>query len=353
MAKRGNGEGSIYPVRGKDGKVKGYRAAYVVHTAEGIKRRYLSGKKREDVRDKLAKALSDRVDGLVIDAGSLTVGEYLDRWLKDVMGTVRESTYERNEQLVRLHIRPALGRIKLKNLTAAHVRWFYRDRLDSGLASSTVHKIHVVLHKALRAAVADGLIARNAAAGVKLPRISREEIHPLSVEETRRLLKAASDDRLEALYVLAIATGLRQGELLALKWEDVDLERGMLRVRRTLTRERGRVFLGEPKTTNSRRSVKLTTDAVEALRTHLSRQLEEMERLGSLYRPGGLVFANEVGGNHQSLQPQKPLFRPAPQARRPTPDYPLPRPAAHVCHLAPLPATSTPRSSPRCSGTPP
>src|SRR5215211_6545484 len=100
MAKRGNGEGSIYPVRGKDGKVKGYRAAYVVHTAEGIKRRYLSGKKREDVRDKLAKALSDRVDGLVIDAGSLIVGEYLDRWLKDVMGTVRGSTYERNEQLV-------------------------------------------------------------------------------------------------------------------------------------------------------------------------------------------------------------------------------------------------------------
>src|SRR5215218_7182510 len=109
MAKRGNGEGSIYPVRGKDGKVKGYRAAYVVHTVEGMKRRYLSGKRREDVRDKLAKALSDRGEGLVSDAGTLAVGEYLDRWLKDVRDTVRESTYERNEQLVRLHIRPALG----------------------------------------------------------------------------------------------------------------------------------------------------------------------------------------------------------------------------------------------------
>src|SRR5918999_3899641 len=101
MTKRGNGEGSIYPIRGKDGKVKGYRAAYVVYTADGMKRRYLSGKRREDVRDKLAKALSDRAEGLVSDSGALTVGEYLDRWLKDVRDTVRESTYERHNQLVR------------------------------------------------------------------------------------------------------------------------------------------------------------------------------------------------------------------------------------------------------------
>ena len=94
MAKRGNGEGSIYPVKGKDGKVKGYRAAYVVYTADGMKRRYLSGKRREDVRDKLAKALSNRSDGLVFDGGAMTVGEYLERWLKDsVRGTVRMSTY--------------------------------------------------------------------------------------------------------------------------------------------------------------------------------------------------------------------------------------------------------------------
>jgi integrase len=296
MAKRGNGEGSIYPVRDKDGKVKGYRAAYVVYTANGVKRKYLSGKRREDVRDKLAKALSDRVDGLVFDAGTLTVGEYLERWLEDVQDTVRQSTHERYRQLVKLHVTSALGHIKLKQLTPAQVRWFYRERLDSGLAPATVHKLHVVLHKALKAAVEDGLISRNATSGLKLPMIAREEIDPLSPDETRRLLDAASGDRLEALYVVAIATGLRQGELLALRWEDVDLERGLLRVRRTLTRVKGKVSLGEPKTKKSRRSVNLTAAAVEALRSHLSRQLEEMERLGSLYRPGGLVFANEIGG---------------------------------------------------------
>src|SRR3712207_493960 len=246
MTKRGNGEGSIYPVRGKDGKVKGYRAAYVVHTAEGIKRHYLSGKRPEGVRDKLAKALSDKADGLVFDAGPLPVGEFLDRWLKSVRATVRGSTYERHKQLVRLHIRPALGRVNLKNLTAAHVRWFYRERLDSGFAPATVHKMHVVLHKALKAAVADGLVPRNAAAGLKLPRITREEIIPLSPKEARDFLEAARGDRFEALYVLALSTGMRQGELLALKWEDIDLENGILRVRRTLTRTDKTFVLGEP-----------------------------------------------------------------------------------------------------------
>src|SRR5215211_4053941 len=295
MAKNGSGEGSIYEHK-RNGKKVGYRGAYWVYTSDGPKRRYVQGKTRAEVNQKLTKAMSDRDSGIIFDAGSLTVGKYLNRWLKDVENTVRKSTYERNEQLVRLHIRPALGGITLKNLTTTQARWFYRERLDSELAPATVHKLHIVLHKALKAAVADGLVPRNAAAGLKLPRITREEINPLSPKETHRLLEAASGDRLEALYVLAIATGLRQGELLALKWEDVDLERGVLRVRRTLTRVGAKVSLGEPKTKKSRRSVNLTAAAVEALQSHLSHQLEEMEQLGSLYRPGGLVFANEIGG---------------------------------------------------------
>jgi integrase len=293
--KRGNGEGSIYPVKDKNGRVVGYRGSYWVHTADGPKRRYLSGKKREDVAEKLTKALADRADGLVFDAGSLTVGEYLNKWLKDVQDTVRQSTYEGYEYAIRPHIRPALGRIKLKDLTAAHARWFYRERLDSGLAPATVHKLHVVLHKALKAAVADGLIPRNVTAELKLPRITREEIDPLNPEQARRLIETARGDRLEALYVLALNTGMRQGELLALKWDDVDLERGMLRVRRTLTHAGKAFVFGEPKTKKSRRTIRLTAGAVQALKEHLSRQLEEMERMSSLYQPGGLIFATEAG----------------------------------------------------------
>lgn len=295
MSKNGNGEGSIYEHR-RGGKKVGYRGAYTVHTSQGPKRRYVSGKTREDVRRKLAKAMSDRDGGLVFDAGTLTVGEYLDRWLADcVKGTVRESTFKRYEYAIRPHLKPALGRIKLKSLNPAHVRTLYREKLDAGLAPATVHKMHVVLHKALDQAVADGLIPRNATDAVKVPRIDREEINPLTADEANRLIEAAHEDRLEALYVLAVHTGLRQGELLALKWDDLDLEEGMLRVRRTLTYAGGTHYLAEPKTKKSRRTVRLTTGAVAALRDHLRRQMEEMAWLGSLYQPGGLVFASETG----------------------------------------------------------
>jgi len=292
--KRGNGEGSIYEHK-KNGKRVGYRGAYTVHTAKGRKRRYVSGKTREEVRKKLTKVMADRDGGLVFDSGGLTVGEYLDRWLRDVRDTVRQSTHERYGFAIVPHIKPVLGHIRLKDLTPVQVRWFYRERLDSGLAPATVHKLHVVLHKALKAAVADGLIPRNAAAGLKPPKIIREEIDSLTQEEARRLLEAACGDRLEALYVLALSTGMRQGELLALKWDDVDLERGVLGVRRTLSRTDKAYVLGELKTKTSRRTIRLTVGAVQALRDHLTRQLEEMERRRSLYQPGGLVFATEIG----------------------------------------------------------
>jgi integrase len=130
---------------------------------------------------------------------------------------------------------------------------------------------------------------------VKIPRIDREEINPLTAEEVGRLLEAAREDRLEALYVVAVHTGLRQGELLALKWDDSDLEAGTLRVRRTLTYSGGKHLLSEPKTKKSRRTVRLTSGAVAALRDHFGRQMEEMDRLNSLYRPGGLIFSSQTG----------------------------------------------------------
>lgn len=299
--KRGNGEGSIS--RRKSG---GWTAQYAVYTPEGRKRRTLYGKTRKNVATKLSRALADREGGLVFDGGNLTVGEYLDRWLAEcVKGPVRESTFERYEYAIRPHIKPALGRVKLKSLTPTHVRGFYREKLDGsegspGLASATVHKIHVVLHKALDQAVADGLIPRNVTRAVKVPSASleRKEITPLTAEEANRLIEVAIDesDRLQTLYVLAIHTGLRQGELLALRWEDLDLEEGALRVRRTLTYAGGKHSLAEPKTRKSRRTVRLTTLAIDSLKSHLERQIAEMERLGSLYKPSGLVFANETGG---------------------------------------------------------
>jgi integrase len=295
MGKRGNGEGSItrHKASGK------WMARYIVETPAGPKRRTIYADTRKEAAEKLAKALAHRADGIVVDDKNLTVGEYLDRWLSEaVRGTVRESTFSRDKYLVTNHIKPSLGRLKLKNLNALHIQGHYRERLDSGLSGSTVQKIHHVLHKALAQAVRWNLIPRNPADSVKAPTPVPKEMHPLSAEEAQRLLEAAQGDRLEALYVLAIHTGMRRGELLGMRWEDVDLDSASVRVRRTLTRiDNGRrLALAEPKTRRSRRTVGLTQRAVEALRSHRARQAEEKLKAGSLYASQGLVFAGEGGG---------------------------------------------------------
>jgi integrase len=288
--KRGNGEGSIY--RTKTGL---WRGSYWVPTAEGLKRRYVSGKTRKECAQKLTKATADRDGGLIFDAGDLTVGKYLNRWLSDsIRGTVRVSTYERHEGIVRTHLKPALGRIKLKNLTPAHVRSLHREKLDAGLAPATVRKIHSTLHKALSQAVSDGLVPRNPAA-VKAPRPAPEEMRPLSAGETHKFLDTARANRFEALYILAVTTGLRRGELLGLRWEDADLENGVLRVARALVREGGRYRSGETKTKRGRRSIRLTPRAVNALSAHRKKQLEERMRLAGLYEDQDLIFATQKG----------------------------------------------------------
>src|SRR5215213_6334139 len=291
----GNGTGTVYPRRNKEGKITGYRGSYF--TADG-RRRYVSGKNKTEAQRTLRRAMADADRGLVFDADNLKVGEYLDRWLADsVSDTVKATTFERYEQIMRLHLKPALGRVKLKALTPAHVRGLYREKLEAGSSARTVRYIHTTLHKALKQAVMDGLIPRNATEAVKPPQQTREEMCPLTPEQAKLLLQAAHEagDRLEALYVLAIHTGLRQGELLGLKWDDVDLETGSLQVRHTLAITKSGPVFTFPKTTGSRRSVKLTSNATEALKSHLKRQLAEIDRVGSLWSENGLIFASETG----------------------------------------------------------
>ncbi len=291
MAKRrGNNEGSIY--RRKDGYWVGQ---YGVQTAEGIKTRYIYSKTRAVVAEKLTRALADRNGGLTYDAGKMTVGEYVERFIEDsVKDTVRQRTYERYEQVARVHIKPALGRVKLSALTPAHVRALYREKLDSGLAPRTVRYIHVTLNKALKQAVADGLIPRNAASSVKAPKSKKKEIRPLDREQVRVYFDAVSGERLEPLYLLAVTAGLREGELLGLKWEDLDLETGMLQVRRSLSEARsGRIF--EAPKSGKGRSIRLTQRALSALRKHRKRQLEERMKLAGLWQEHGLVFPSQVG----------------------------------------------------------
>jgi integrase len=278
----------------KDGR---YMARYTVHTPDGPKRKLIYGRKYKEVEKKLNEARGDVVRGITYDAGKQTVGEYLARWLSDsVRDTVRQRTYERYESIVRVHLDPSIGRVKLTALTPAHVRGLYREKLDTGLAPRTVLHIHRTLSKALKQATDDGLIPRNAAGLVKPPRPRREEIRPLDREQVRALFEAAKGDRLEALCVVAVTAGLRRGELQGLKWEDVDLSgaTGMLQVRRTLSEPRGGYIFEAPKSGKGR-SVRLTRKATAALREHRKRQLEERMEHAGLWEDSGLIFPSGVG----------------------------------------------------------
>ncbi len=297
MAKRGNGEGSIS--RRKSGS---WVAQYYVDTGGIRKRKTLYAKSRAEAARALARAISDRDGGLVYDAGKLTVGEYLKLWLADsVKGVAKETTHANYAYINRVHVSPALGHVKLRSLTPAHVRSFYGEKSRTHLSAATVKKMHVVLRRSLAQAVSDGLIPRNAAEGVRPPRVSSpgEEIKPLDHDGCAVFLEAARGERLEALYVVAVHCGLRQGELLALHWEDVDLDaaKPALLVRRTLTRgEGGRGWIVGATTKSGRgRRVRLSRRATAALRDHRKRQLEERISAAGLWLDTGLVFPGEKG----------------------------------------------------------
>jgi integrase len=292
----------------------------VVETPAGLKRKTVYGKTYRDCEKKLNKIRGEAAGGLVLDAGGLKVGEWLDRWLVDVLkplveaGKMAHTTYVRYAGIVNNHLKPAIGHKKLRDLTRAEVRRLYGEK-GKTLAPRSVDYVHVTLQKALSQAVRDDLISRNVATGER-PRSSRqqdpEKARALSPAQVRALLDAASGERNEALYVVALHAGLRQGELLGLRWDDVDLEEGRLSVRRSLKVTDHGPGIGPPKNKASRRAVPLNKTAVAALRAHKARQNEEI-LAAPVWRDSGLVFPNRVGGpmDHNNLyyREYKPLLK--------------------------------------------
>jgi integrase len=293
MAKNGNGEGSIYEHK-RDGKKVGYRGAYTIYTASGPKRRYVTGRTREEAHQKLTKAMADRDGGFVFDAGTLTVGEYFKRWLTDsARGSVRRSTYHSYRRQIERYVVPTIGQIKLTNLTHMHVQGLYRQMQDRGLSARTVQYTHAVIHRALKQAVRWNMIPRNVCEAVDVPQVRREEMRPLNAVQARKLLRTASGERLEALYVLAVHTGMRPGELLGLRWEDVALgdAGGTMQVNRALSDGE----FAMPKTKGSRRRIKLSAGSAKALKAHRKAQLEERMKKAGLWQDHDLVFPSNVG----------------------------------------------------------
>ncbi len=288
MPRRGHGEGSIF--KRSDGRW----AATI--TLEGRRRKTFYGKTRRDVQEQLTVALRERQQGILATGPQQTLGQFLTRWLEDTARPrVRPRTWDGYEQLVRLHIVPELGGLRLDKVTPQHLAWLYTHKLGEGLSPRRVQYLHAVLHASLKQALRWNLIARNPADAVTAPKPKRRDIHALTPGEARTLLDAAQGDPLEALYVLALTTGMRQGEILGLRWADVDLAAGRVQVRHTLQRRSGTWSLDEPKTERSRRSIALTTLAAEALRHHRTRQLQARLLVGPEWQEHDLLFCDDFG----------------------------------------------------------
>ncbi|QIN83689.1 tyrosine-type recombinase/integrase [Rubrobacter tropicus] len=275
--------------RRKDGR---YEAKYSVETDTGTKRRSIYGKSREEVAVKLAKAIEDAKDQTPkVKPTELTIKEFLEG-LHDqtVRHAVKRRTYESYRCIVGRHIVPAIGNVKLRELSTRNVQDFYGALLNRGLSAKTVTNVHTLLRRALKQAIDWELITRNACEGVSLPRRESPEVNPLNRQQAKALLEASKSDRLHALYVLAISTGMRQGELLGLYWSDIDLDNRMVRVRRALVTGYGQTY-ESTKTKRSRRSIALTTIATEALIAHKDRMSDE----GHSVEGDSPVFVNKVG----------------------------------------------------------
>ena len=287
MSKRANGEGSIY--QRKDGR---WCASL---TLDRSKRKHVLDLSRDAVARKLRAGLKARDDGLPTITEHQTVGQFLASWLEAIRPSIRERTWVRYEQYVRLHATPTLGKVSLTRLTPQHLQRLYADRLKAGLSATSVHHLHAMLHSALDQAVRWTLVARNVAGLVDPPRNNHFEMTTLSPDEARRFLDTVAGNRLEALYVLALTTGMRQGELLGLRWRDVDFDHGTLQVRGSLQRLGGKLVVAATKTEHSQRRVSLTPSAVAALRRHRVLQKQERLRLGAAWPGEELVFTNEIG----------------------------------------------------------
>lgn len=286
MTRRGNNEGSIF--QRKDGR---WCAAI---TIDG-KRLYLYGKTRKEVAQKLKDTLAQVDAGLTIKAAKYTLDGYLAEWMGSMRSSVRPRTWEQYDQVIRTHINPYIGKLRLKDLRPDHIQKLYNLKQDQ-LGAATIRIMHAILHKSLKQALKWGLVSRNSADAVTRPREVRAEMTVLTAEQAQSLLSYVTGSRYEALYYLALITGLRRGELLGLKWSDLDWVTGVLMVQRQLlwTKTNGLAF-AEPKTKKGRRPVKLGMSAIDKLRKHLALQQTERRFNVKRWQENDLIFPSMIG----------------------------------------------------------
>ncbi len=303
--KNANGDGSR-PRKRPDGR---YEARFWVDTSEGRKRRSVYGATSKECAEKLADAKKQANEPTRFVPLNLTVAEFLEQYEDVAKGTMKRRSFETYQDIARLHLLPTFGSLKLKDLTREHVQRMYASKRNAGLSAARVRRIHGVLSAALNKAVLWSMVTHNICKEVSPPRVEAPDIKPLTKDQAKAFLNAAETDRFHALYVLALTTGMRFGELAGLSWESLNLDGRLVRVTRTLVTGYGGQTFDSPKSSGSRRTITLTNKAIFALQRHHERQ----QTAGIPVDSDALVFTNTIGGpinpSHLICRSFKPLLK--------------------------------------------
>ena len=305
LVKRGDRKWLVRVPLGRDSI--GGRRAYHNATVDGTKK---------DAERYLHAALAKRDQGTLLEPARVSLGEYLDKWLDEAAKPrIRSRTYADYRFLIDRYLRPRLGAHRLDRLAPINVQELVNALSEDGLSPKTVRHAHGVLLSALNQAMRWGMLTRNVAALVELPRLRPRELRALSTAEADRFRVAVRGTRFEALFLLLLGTGMRPSEALGLAWTDLDLEAGRATVRRVLPRDQktggGAPRFEEPKTARSRRVVPLSPSVVRALVAHRKRQAAEKLEAGPVYADYGLVFASLTGGALDERNVVHRHFKPA------------------------------------------
>lgn len=293
--RRAHGEGSVF--KRWDKALNRFQWMVQITLEDGKQKQYRVKNQEEGVL-LLRKLQRDIEQNTLITGPKQTLKQYLEYWLEEVhKSSVKVSTYVKYRKTINSYIIPVLGHLTLEKLTPQHVKSLYNQKQKDGLAPKTIHSIHGVLHKALDNAVAWSYVARNVCDVVKPPRLVKKERQSLTMEQAHTLLESVRGQRLELVLTLALVTGMRRGELLALRWADVDMEARTLRVCRTVDYINGFGYVvNEPKTAAGRRMIMLPVFAVEMLKHHRIEQLEARLQAGSSWEDLDLVVTDLNGG---------------------------------------------------------
>lgn len=308
MAKRSNGEGTIFK------RSDGYWCGSCFVTINGIpKRKYIYGKTQKIVKDKLKAIQESNLTGTITENSLMSLRDWMQEWLMNYKKLIlKQTTYENYMLYYETHIRNCvLGSTPLSKITTTQLQAFYNEKLRNGrsdgkggLSSRSVRYLHILIRGALEQAYKNDLIPKNVSKAVILPIKSQKEIKPLTLEEVQQLLLTAKEYSIYPLILLEAFSGLRKGEILALKWDDIDWLGEKLHVRHSLCRvladenskpKQYKLILMEPKTQKSRRTIPLNEIVILALKKHKKQQNEEKIRNRDIYMDNNMVFAKMDG----------------------------------------------------------